>query len=42
MAELCFPVPPLAGDVVWLRPWGEADVLEVVLAFTDPVMQRFS
>ena len=24
MAELWFPVPPLAGDVVLLRPWGEA------------------
>ena len=24
MAELWFPVPPLAGDVVLLRPWSEA------------------
>ena len=42
MAELWFPVPPLASDVVLLRPWREADVPGIVLAFTDPVMQRFS
>ena len=42
MAELWFPVPPLAGDVVLLRPWREADVPAIVLAFSDPVMQRFS
>jgi hypothetical protein len=42
MAELWFPVPPLAGDLVLLRPWGEADVPGIVLAFSDPVMQRFS
>ena len=42
MAELWFPVPPLAGDVVLLRPWREADVPGMVQAFSDPVMQRFS
>jgi RimJ/RimL family protein N-acetyltransferase len=42
MAELWFPVPPPAGDVVLLRPWREADVPGMVLAFSDPVMQRFS
>jgi hypothetical protein len=42
MAELRFPVPPLAGDLMLLRPWGEADVPGIVLAFSDPVMQRFS
>ncbi len=42
MAELCFPVPPLAGDVVLLRAWREADVQGMVLAFSDPVMRRFS
>jgi RimJ/RimL family protein N-acetyltransferase len=42
MAELWFPVPPLADDVVQLRPWREADVPGIVLAFSDPVMQRFS
>jgi RimJ/RimL family protein N-acetyltransferase len=41
-AALWFPVPPLAGDVVRLRPWSEADVPGMVLAFSDPVMQRFS
>jgi RimJ/RimL family protein N-acetyltransferase len=42
MAELGFPVPPLADDVVLLRPWREADVPTIVLAVSDPVMQRFS
>jgi RimJ/RimL family protein N-acetyltransferase len=42
MAELRFPVPPLAGDVVVLRPWREADVPGMVSAFSDPMMQRFS
>ena len=42
MAELWFPVPPLAGDVVLLRPWREADAPGMVLAFSDPVMQQFS
>jgi RimJ/RimL family protein N-acetyltransferase len=42
MTELLFPVPPLAGDVVLLRPWREADVPGMVRAFSDPVMQRFS
>ena len=42
MAELWFPVPSLAGDVVLLRPWREADVPGMVVAFSDPVMQRFS
>jgi RimJ/RimL family protein N-acetyltransferase len=42
MSELWFPVPPLAGDVARLRPWDEPDVPGLVLAFTDPAMQRFS
>jgi RimJ/RimL family protein N-acetyltransferase len=42
MAELWFPVPPLAGDVVLLRPWRQADGPYIVLAFSDPVMQQFS
>jgi RimJ/RimL family protein N-acetyltransferase len=42
MAELWFPVPPLADDVVLLRPWRQADVPGMVQAFSDPVMQRFS
>jgi RimJ/RimL family protein N-acetyltransferase len=42
MAELVFPVPPLADEVVLLRPWREADVPAAFLAFSDPVVQRFS
>jgi len=42
MTELAFPVPPLAADVVLLRPWHEADAPGIVLAFRDPVLQRFS
>jgi len=42
MAELWFPVPPLTDDVVLLRPWYEADAPGKVLAFSDPVVQRFS
>jgi RimJ/RimL family protein N-acetyltransferase len=37
-----FPVPPLADEVVMLRPWREADVPGKLLAFGDPVVQRFS
>ena len=42
MAELWSQYPPLAGDAVVLRPWGDADVPGIVAAFSDPVMQRFS
>ncbi len=42
MAELWFPAPTLADDVVLLRPWREDDVPAMVLAFRDPVMQQFS
>ena len=42
MTELWFPVPRLAGEVVLLRPWREADVPAIVLAYSDPVMQKFS
>ena len=42
MAELWFPVPPLAGDLVLLRPWREADAPGIVAAFSDPATQRFS
>jgi RimJ/RimL family protein N-acetyltransferase len=42
MAELWFPVPPLADDVVLLRPWRGADVPAIATAFSDPVMQQFS
>lgn len=42
MVDLSFPVPPLAGGGVLLRPWATADVPGIVAAFSDPVMQRFS
>lgn len=42
MAELWFPVPPLADEVVSLRPWRETDLPDKVRAFSDAVMQRFS
>jgi RimJ/RimL family protein N-acetyltransferase len=42
MAKLWFPVPPLADEVVLLRPWREADVPGKLLTFGDPVVQRFS
>jgi hypothetical protein len=40
MAELWFPVPPLAGDVVLLRPWGEAVRLLARWAFAEPGLAR--
>jgi len=42
MCELAFPTPPLAGESVLLRPWREADVPVNLMAFGDPVIQRFS
>jgi RimJ/RimL family protein N-acetyltransferase len=42
MRALAHPAPPLADDVVRLRPWREADVPAVVAAFRDPLTHRFS
>ena len=42
MVELPFPSPPLADDVVLLRPWRETDVPAQLEAFHDPVFQQFS
>ena len=42
MAELPFPAPALADSAVLLRPWLDADVPAKLLAFTDPLVQRFS
>jgi len=42
MSELQFPAPPLSDQSVLLRPWLEADVPENLMAFADPVIQRFS
>ena len=42
MAELSLPVPALGDAVVSLRPWRETDVPAKLMAFGDPVVQRFS
>jgi RimJ/RimL family protein N-acetyltransferase len=43
MGELQLPTtPPLADAVVLMRPWREADVPANLMAFGDPVVQRFS
>ena len=42
MAKLSFPVPALRDAVVSLRPWRESDVPAKLMAFGDPVVQRFS
>ena len=42
MAEIAFPSPPLADEVVHLRPWRETDVPAMLDAFADPVFQSFS
>ena len=42
MAELRFPSPPLADEVVALRAWRETDVPAQLAAFRDPVFRRFS
>ncbi len=42
MAELPFPDPPLADEVVVLRAWSAEDVPEKLMMFADPSIQRFS
>jgi len=42
MTELRFPTLPLADEVVLLRPWRATDVPDKLVAFSDPVVQRFS
>lgn len=42
MTELRFPTPPLADKVVLLRPWRATDVPDKLMAFSDPVVQRFA
>jgi RimJ/RimL family protein N-acetyltransferase len=42
MSELRLPVPALADETVLLRPWREADISQGLMAFSDPVTQRFS
>jgi [ribosomal protein S5]-alanine N-acetyltransferase len=36
------PTPPLADDLVALRPWRESDVAAQLVAFGDPDFQRVS
>lgn len=42
MPEIAFPSPPLANETVLLRPWPAADVSGNLMAFSDPVIQRFA
>ena len=42
MAELPFPSPHLADDVVVLRPWRETDLAAQLEAFSDQFFQDFS
>jgi RimJ/RimL family protein N-acetyltransferase len=42
MVELRFPSPPLADEVVAVRPWRESDVPAQLRAFRDPVFRQFS
>jgi RimJ/RimL family protein N-acetyltransferase len=40
--ELAHPDPPLADEVVALRPWRDADLPAIVAGFQDPLVHRFS
>ncbi|GAA3453400.1 hypothetical protein GCM10018962_52330 [Dactylosporangium matsuzakiense] len=40
--ELAFPDPPLADDLVLLRPWRDADAAQGFEAFSDEQCLRFS
>jgi RimJ/RimL family protein N-acetyltransferase len=42
MTELAYPRPDLGDAVVLLRPWAQDDVPESLMAFADPLVQRFS
>jgi RimJ/RimL family protein N-acetyltransferase len=42
MAEIPLPTPPLADDLVALRPWRETDIPAQLEAFGDAWFQRFS
>lgn len=41
MAELRFPTQLLTDEVVLLRPWRETDVPAKLMAFSEPLVQRF-
>src|SRR5215207_9484094 len=40
--SLAYPDPPLGDALVALRPWRADDVPAGVMAFADPLVQRFS
>jgi len=42
MTALEFPAVALVDDVVLIRPWRSVDVPQKMVAFADPVVQRFS
>jgi RimJ/RimL family protein N-acetyltransferase len=42
MPELRVPDPPLADEVIVLRPWAEADIEPAYRATRDPVISRFT
>lgn len=42
MAALQFPDPPLADEVVALRPWRRSDLSQWFDGFSDPLCLRFS
>lgn len=42
MAELAYPAPPLADDVIRLRPWSQADVDAAHAATRDPLIPRYT
>jgi RimJ/RimL family protein N-acetyltransferase len=39
---LLLPTPPMADEVVSVRPWRVSDVPAKLMAFADPTVQRFS
>ncbi len=42
MTELLHPAPPLADEVVRLRPWRKSDLPSMLVSYQDPVVQRFA
>jgi RimJ/RimL family protein N-acetyltransferase len=42
MPALRFPDPPLADELVLLRPWTADDIPDKVMSFADQSVQRFS
>lgn len=42
MPPVSYPSPPLHDDVVMLRPWRAADLVDLAKAIRDPAIQRWS